>query len=65
MNWGIVMVGGISLLATVYYMIWGRKTYTPPNETIEAYIERYGTGPEQEVSGTVTEVIVETEKRDM
>jgi amino acid transporter len=30
MNWGIVMFGGIILLATVYYLIWGRKQYVPP-----------------------------------
>lgn len=41
MNWAIVMVGGPIVLATAYYIIWGRKTYSPPNETAEAYIERY------------------------
>jgi amino acid transporter len=41
MNWAIVMVGGVIVLATVYYIIWGRKTYTPPNETIEDFMERY------------------------
>lgn len=65
MNWGIAMVGGVILLATVYYIIWGRKTYTPPNETIEDYMERYGTGSENEVSSGVVEVSVETEKRDL
>jgi amino acid transporter len=41
MNWAIVMVGGVVLLATIYYIISGRKLYTPPKETIEDYIERY------------------------
>jgi amino acid transporter len=65
MNWGIAMVGGVALLATIYYIIWGRKTYTPPNETIEDYMERYGTWSEKGVSGSVVEVSVKTEKRDM
>jgi amino acid transporter len=41
MNWACVMVGGVVIFATVYYIIWGRKFYTPPNETTEDYIERY------------------------
>jgi amino acid transporter len=41
MNWACAMFGGIIILATVYYIIWGRKQYTPPNETVEDYIERY------------------------
>jgi hypothetical protein len=41
MNWAIVMVGGPAVLATVYYFIWGRKIYSPPNDTVEDYIERY------------------------
>jgi hypothetical protein len=41
MNWACVMVGGVALLATIYYVIWGRKVYAPPNETIEDFIERY------------------------
>jgi hypothetical protein len=40
MNWGIVMVGSVVILATVYYIIWGRHTYSPPNETMEDYLER-------------------------
>ncbi|KAM0799525.1 amino acid/polyamine transporter I [Usnea florida] len=30
MNWNIVMFGGISLWATGYYVVKGRKTYIPP-----------------------------------
>ena len=41
MNWAIVMVGGPIVLATVYYIILGRKSYTPPHETVEDYIVRY------------------------
>jgi hypothetical protein len=60
MNWSCAMVGGIILFATVYYVIWGRKTYSPPKETIEDYIQRYqATGPspslEKDVSGEVVE----------
>jgi amino acid transporter len=61
MNWACVMVGGVVLLATVYYIAFGRKTYVPPEETIEEYIERY----EREVRGGVVEESVEVEKRDM
>jgi hypothetical protein len=41
MNWASLMVGGVSILATAYYIALGRKIYTPPNETVEDYIERY------------------------
>jgi hypothetical protein len=41
MNWAVVRVGGSLSFATVYYIIWDRKTYTPPTETIEDFIERY------------------------
>jgi hypothetical protein len=41
MNWACVMVGGPTLLATLYYIVWGRKSYTPPSETVEDYLERY------------------------
>ncbi|KAK0948594.1 hypothetical protein LTR29_000226 [Friedmanniomyces endolithicus] len=30
MNWGIAMFGGVIVLATIYYAIEGRKSYTPP-----------------------------------
>jgi hypothetical protein len=40
MNWAIGLVGGIVLLATIYYVAWGRKSYTPPDETVDDYIER-------------------------
>jgi hypothetical protein len=43
MNWASVMVGGTIIFATAYYIIWGRKSYSPPVETIEDYIERYQT----------------------
>jgi hypothetical protein len=66
------MVGGIALLATVYYIIWGRRTYLPPNETVEDFISRYEATTasiEEEVSGGVEERVleesVEVEKRYM
>jgi len=49
MNWASALVGGIVLLATGYYIAWGRKSYSPPNETIEDFIrhsEGDGTGEE-------------------
>ena len=30
MNYAIVMFSGVALLATVYYMVWARKTYEGP-----------------------------------
>jgi amino acid transporter len=64
MNWACAMVGGVALLATVYYVIWGRKTYTPPNEVVEDYIKRnedqdMPTSSEKEVSGGVAEESVD------
>jgi hypothetical protein len=61
LNWGCVMVGGVFILATVYYMISGRKSYTPPTDTIDDYLERYG---EVSDSGLVVES-VRAEKGDM
>jgi amino acid transporter len=61
MNWGCVMVGGVVVLATVYYVIWGRKTYTPPTDTIEDFLERY---EETGGSGLVVES-VKAEKGEM
>jgi hypothetical protein len=41
MNWAILMLGGPVVLATVYYLLGGRKTYTPPDQTVDDYIVRY------------------------
>jgi amino acid transporter len=67
MNWACVMAGGVFLLATVYYVIWGRKTYTPPKETIEDYIKRSQDTmtPEKEASSGVIEKSIEAERRDI
>jgi hypothetical protein len=65
MNWAVVMVSGPIILATVYYIVWGRKTYTPPNETVEDYIERYQattTESENEISSGVLEEVAAEEK---
>ena len=35
MNWGVVMYGGVIILSTIYYIIRGRHTFTPPNEQIK------------------------------
>jgi hypothetical protein len=72
MNWSIVLVGGVVILATAYYIAWGRKQYTPPDETVEDIIERYQaptTSSEKEVIGRaaeerVVEESVEAGKRD-
>jgi choline transport protein len=57
MNWACVMVGGVVLFATIYYIILGRKQYTPPPETVEDYIRRdqnMSTPSEKEVSRGLT-----------
>ena len=67
MNWACVMVGGVVLLATLYYIIWGRKTYSPPNETVEDYIKQHQATTSAEVvaSGEVIEERVEAGKSNM
>jgi hypothetical protein len=49
MNWASTLVGGIGLLATGYYIAWGRKSYSPPDETVEDYIQRSETAVKDEV----------------
>jgi hypothetical protein len=64
MNWSSAMYGGIIILATIYYVIWGRKQYTPPEETIEDYIlNKPGSNVEEEKSIVVESV--EIGKKDM
>jgi hypothetical protein len=53
MNWAIAIVGGLIVLATVYYVAWGHKSYSPPCETVEDYIGRYE--QESDESSAVTE----------
>jgi amino acid transporter len=67
MNWASALVGGVVILATGYYIAWGRKIYSPPEETIEDFIRRADGG-----GGTAEEVVREKsaeaeieEKRDM
>jgi hypothetical protein len=64
MNWAVVMVSGPIIFATIYYIVWGRKTYTPPDETVEDYIVRYEatTESENEMSGGVLEEMAAEEK---
>jgi hypothetical protein len=67
MNWACVMVGGVVVLATIYYIILGRKQYSPPKETIEDYIERSQAAitSEKEVSGVLAEESVVPEKKEI
>jgi hypothetical protein len=72
MNWAILMVGGVTFLATAYYIIWGRTHYSPPNETVEDYIQRaQAEGTSGKEVGGVTEekvaeaTVEEAEKRDL
>jgi amino acid transporter len=39
MNWGISMYGGITILSTIYYIVWGRHVYTPPNYDDDGELE--------------------------
>jgi hypothetical protein len=52
-----------------YYVCGGRKTYAPPNETIEDYMKRYQDmtmmSSEKEVRVAPVEESTEGEKRDM
>jgi len=41
MNWAVVMVGGPIVLSSIYYVAHGRKSYSPPDATVEDYLERY------------------------
>jgi hypothetical protein len=62
MNWAVVMVGGVIVLATMYYIAWGRKQYSPPNDTVEDYIMRAEAGPSEKViGGPVEDRVVEKE----
>jgi len=54
MNWAIAVVGGIILLATIYYVAYGRRVYTPPDQSVEGYIEQYeATAASDRVSSSV------------
>jgi amino acid transporter len=39
MNWGIVMYGGVIILSTIYYIIWGRHTFMSPRENVAEIAE--------------------------
>jgi amino acid transporter len=67
MNWACVMVGGTVVLATGYYVVWGRKTYTPPTETIEDFMDRYQTSTSSEKEASAVDVVdmKETKALDM
>ena len=38
MNWGCVMYGFIMIFSTVYYLVWGRHSYTPPSEQVKQVV---------------------------
>jgi amino acid transporter len=67
MNWASTLVGGIVLLATGYYVAWGQKLYSPPEETVEDFIQRSereaGDGADVAAEKSVAAGI--EEKRDM
>jgi hypothetical protein len=64
MNWSCVMYGGIVILSTVYYVIWARKSFTPPTETLEDYIRAQSGYDVEEENGAELES-VEPVKKDM
>jgi hypothetical protein len=58
MNWAILMLGGPIVLATVYYLLGGRRSYTPPDESVDDYINRYDAATEwqeTDVGGGISE----------
>jgi amino acid transporter len=65
MNWACVMVGGTVVLATAYYIVWGRKSYTPPKETIEDFMERFQTTSESEKEPSTTVVEDSAEPKEL
>jgi hypothetical protein len=32
------MYGGVIIFSTIYYIFWGRHTFTPPNEQVKSVI---------------------------
>jgi len=65
MNWASAMVGGITLLATIYYVIWGRRMYLPPKETVEDFIGRYeATASSEKGASGVGQESVKAEKEE-
>jgi amino acid transporter len=58
MNWGVVMYGGIVIIATVYYMIWGRHQFTPPRESID---EMYGHDDQESYASEEAKTVGEKE----
>jgi amino acid transporter len=69
MNWAAALVGGIVILATGFYVAWGQHIYSPPEETVEDYIQRTekegreGTGSVKDGTGSevAQEKVVEAE----
>jgi choline transport protein len=35
MNWSILVTGVVAILSTVYYLVWGKHTYTGPVVEVE------------------------------
>ena len=35
MNWNVVMFGGTMIFAVVYYLFFGKKTYTAPVDLVK------------------------------
>jgi hypothetical protein len=65
MNWSCLMYGAVIILATVYYIIHGRKTYTLPQEIIEEFSSFDDDVGKKEASAGHVEEIVERGKGDM
>ena len=38
MNWAIAIYGLVLIFATFYYIVWGRHTYSPPNEEVKRVV---------------------------
>jgi hypothetical protein len=63
MNWAIVLCGGVTILATGYYFLWGRKQYKPPRETLENYIARSRGDLDDDVTVVDASELAEVEKK--
>ena len=34
MNWGVLIFCSVMIFSTIYYLVYGKKTYTPPSEKV-------------------------------
>ena len=40
MNWGCLIYGFVVIFATIYYILRGKKVYTPPVDKVRGYLQQ-------------------------